>query len=147
MDCTDAPLQRPVTMAPRRDANQPAQQPTDSASASAASYSRLDKKAPRAHRSWARTLCVWGCILPLVTIALMVALPLLYKFSDRTAATAAAPTRPSPRDMLIAAPLSASRRTAHASRRMKTLQPGQPFSIISNQTFIAQPANVHSRFR
>ena len=135
-------------MAPRRDANQPAQQPTASASASAASYSRLDKKSPRAHRSWARTLCVWGCILPLVTIALMVALPLLYKFSERTAtaATAAAPTRPSPRDMLIA-PLSASACITHVSRRMKTLQPGQPFSIISNQTFIAQPANVHSRFR
>jgi hypothetical protein len=134
-------------MAPRRDANQPAQQPTASASASAASYSRLDKKSPRAQRSWARTLCVWGCILPLVTIALMVALPLLYKFSERTAtaAPAAAPTGPPPRDMLIAAALSAS---LHArSRRMKTLQPGQPFSIISNQTFIAQPANVHSRFR
>ena len=139
-------MQRPSTMAPRRDANQPAQ-PTASASASAASYSRLDKKAPRAHRSWARTLCVWGCILPLVTIALMVALPLLYKLSDRTAtaATAAAPTAPRPVTCSSNRPFCIS---LHArSRRMKTLQPGQPFSIISNQTFIAQPANVHSRFR
>lgn len=144
-------------MAPRRDANQPAQPSAASASASAtasasgAPYSRLDKKAPRAHRSWARTLCVWGCILPLVTIALLIALPLLYKFSGATHTRTARGCRPSPtaRGLVPCSPTLSLHICLHCARscRMKTLQPGQPFSIISNQTFVAQPANVHSRFR
>lgn len=127
-------------MATRRPAASSAA-PSAAAPSTLSDDSQRKGKALKQRTSWTRALCVWGCILPLITLVLVCAIPLLWR-SVEAHTHACAKSRERGRGLIVLSCVPLSCVCSYQS-----LPAGRPFSLMVNQTVFDQPSNYHSRYR